>query len=170
LAAYKIDSVQQLPFNYSGFIMSEGERISAEIYNQQWQQLLVVYTQQNRLAETSALLNPFMALKNLSMGLAGTDFYAYVDFQQQVETFRYQLAQRMNRLQMRYISNQKLGPQDKPYQISRKHWREMPDWQYQYLNLGQVFQQQVLSILAQLFWLLALWVLLLYSSKKLRVI
>lgn len=170
LAAYKIDSVQQLPFNYSGFIMSEGERISAEIYNRQWHQLLAVYTQQNRLAETSALLNPFMALKNLSMGLAGTDFYAYVDFQQQVETFRYQLAQRMNRLQMRYISNQKLGPQDKPYQISRKHWQEMPDWQYQYLNVGQVFQQQVLSILAQLFWLIALWVLLLYSSKKLRVI
>jgi ABC-2 type transport system permease protein len=170
LAHYKVDSVQQLPFNYSGFIMSEGERISAEIYNRHWHKLLQVYTQQNQVAELSALLNPFMALKNLSMGFAGTDFHAYVDFQQQAENFRYQLAQRMNRLQMRYISNQKLGPRDKPYQISRKHWREMPDWQYQNLDLGQVFQQQTLSILALLFWPLALWALLLYSSKKLRVI
>ena len=40
LRAYKVDSVQKLPFNYSGFIMTEGEKISSNIYNKHLESLL----------------------------------------------------------------------------------------------------------------------------------
>ncbi|MEP6804070.1 MAG: ABC transporter permease subunit, partial [Flavobacterium sp.] len=43
LNAYKVDSVQKLPFNYSGFIMTEGEKISSHIYNKHLETLLQVY-------------------------------------------------------------------------------------------------------------------------------
>ncbi|MBL0884473.1 MAG: DUF3526 domain-containing protein, partial [Chitinophagaceae bacterium] len=96
LQAYQVDSVQKLPFNYSGFVMREGERISAMIYNEHQQRLWDIYRKQNSVTSWAAFVNPFIAIRNLSMSLTGTDFDAYTDFQKQAETYRYQLAQRMN--------------------------------------------------------------------------
>ena len=40
LLAYQVDSVEQLPFNYSGLVMREGERMSAQVYEQHQHELL----------------------------------------------------------------------------------------------------------------------------------
>jgi ABC-2 type transport system permease protein len=170
LRVYQVDSVQQLPFNYSGFIMTEGERISADIYNRHLNRLLQIYDRQNRLAESSAWLNPIAALRNSSMRLAGTDFAAYRHFQQQAETFRYHLAQEMNRLQMRLISNKKLGPNDKPYQISRKYWSELHDFDYRFLSMKQLNPSLWPGYLVLLAWLLGLLLVFWALNKRLQIV
>lgn len=170
LKAYKADSVQQLPFNYSGFIMREGEKISAEIYQKHQKQLWNIYQRQNKVAEWAAFIDPFIAVRNISMALAGTDVNAYTDFQQQAETYRYELAQRMNELQMKYISNKKPGPEDNPYAISKEHWKETPDFSYQYMPLQKLLTHEMISILSILFWLILLVLLTQLLSKKLKAI
>ncbi len=169
LAAHQVDSVQQLPFNYSGYIMAEGEKISARIYDQHFEKLLEVYQDQNSFSKMMAFFNPFMAIKNLSMTLSGTDYNAYIDFQRQAEAYRYAMAQKMNELQIKYISNKKPGPSDKPYIIDQKHWQEVPEFQYRPTGISAVLKTEVITFLAFIFWITALICIIQLMSKKLNV-
>ena len=156
LTTYRIDSVGQLPFNYSGFVMAEGERISAGIYDRHLARLLMVYDRQNSFAKATAFVNPFMAIKNGSMALSGTDYASYVHFQQQAEQYRYEMAQKMNGLQMEFIPNQKPRPTDKPHRIDHKHWEDVPQFTYRPSGVGSVLRGEWLSLLALVFWLVGL--------------
>jgi ABC-2 type transport system permease protein len=170
LAAYQVATVQQLPINYSGFVMAEGEKISAHLYNEHFNQLLAIYDQQNRFSKAMAFLNPYLAIRNLSMALSGTDFASYVDFQQQAEQYRYDMAQTINDLQIRYISNKKLGPTDKPYQIDHKYWQQIPDFTYQAPVVASVFRHEIISLLAFAFWSVLLVVIAGRLTKTLKAV
>jgi ABC-2 type transport system permease protein len=170
LKAYKADSIQQLPFNYSGFQMKEGERISATIYNQHLSALLKTYERQNSLARSSAFINPFAALRNLSMAVSGTDFNTYTGFQAQAEDYRYRLAQHMNDLQIKLISNKKPGEHDKPLSISKTYWKSFPDFRYNSAGLGAVLSGELLSVAAFMFWIALLAMIITVLSKKLKAI
>ena len=83
LAVHKVDKIIDLPFNYSGFIMREGEKISSELYRKHLKDLVSIYYNQNNITLFSSLINPFTAIKQLSMSFSGTDFSAYLNFQEQ---------------------------------------------------------------------------------------
>ncbi len=102
------------------------------------------------------------------MSLTGTDFEAYTDFQQQAEAYRYQLAQRMNELQMKYISNKKPGPEDNPYVISREHWKELPDFHYQFPSFAVIARQQFIAWISLICWLFSLAITITFLSNKLK--
>lgn len=170
LRANKVDSIQQLSFNYSGFIMQEGERMSAEVYNAHLQRLHNIYDKQNRVSYNAAFVNPFISFKNIAMAFSGTDFAAYRHFQQQAETYRYDLAQTMNVLQMKYISNKKLSNTDKPYSIDKHHWTSFPDFNYQYQSVNTIVKQQWVALLALAVWLVLSVFLINYIAGKAKVI
>ncbi len=170
LQAYKADSVQQLPFNYSGFQMKEGEKISAEIYSRNLSRLLALYQQQNNVSGMAAFVNPFAAIKNLSMAVCGTDFNSYVAFQQQAEDYRYRLAQHMNDLQIRLISNKKQSETDKPHSISSEYWKAFPDFSYKRISQSDMIRTEMLSIAAFVFWMLLLGVIIQMLSKKIKAV
>ena len=170
LKTYKVDSVSQLPFNYAGYLMYEGEKISSGVYKRHRKALLELYESQNRFNRYTAFINPYIAIKNLSMALAGTDYASYMDFQDQAEMFRYNLAQRMNKLQIDHISNKKQGDQDKPYSISRKNWEQMPDFNYGLKKISLVLRKEALSITALLLWLALPFVLLFNLARTFKTI
>ncbi|WP_216820708.1 ABC transporter permease [Cnuella takakiae] len=170
LKVHGATSIEELPFNYAGFQMREGERMSSEVYNRHQQALLRTYEQQNKVARLSAFLNPFAAVKHLSMAMSGTDFQSYMRFQQQTEAYRYRLAQHMNELQIKLVSNKKLLPADKPYSISSAHWKAFPDFSYQGLTGAAAIGAEALSLAALLFWAALLTVLVSSLSKKLKAV
>jgi ABC-2 type transport system permease protein len=104
------------------------------------------------------------------MALCATDFESYVGFQQQAERYRYQLAQAMNELQMKYISNRKPGPEDKPYTISHNHWKEIPDFTPQQASIGIALIHEAGSMLALLLWSILSVILLIRLSKKAKAV
>jgi ABC-2 type transport system permease protein len=170
LLAHHVDSVEQLPFNYSGFQMREGERISAQIYNYHFKKLLNDYRRQNRISKVSAFFNPYQAIRNISMSLAGTDFESYVTFQQEAEDYRYQLAQTMNELQMKLISNKKPGPNDKPYTISQDHWKSLPDFKPQFHGIGTALRSEAWALISLLGWSVLSILLIGRVAKKAKAI
>ena len=170
LTAYQVTSVQELPLNYSGFVMAEGEKISAQLYNDHFRRLLAIYEQQNRFSKAMAFVNPYLAIRNLSMALSGTDFASYVDFQQQAEQYRYSMAQTMNDLQIHFISNKPLKPTDKPYQIDKKHWQEVPEFAYRSPLVTSVFRHETIALLAFAFWAGLLLVVARRLTKTLTVL
>lgn len=170
LRAYKVDSVQKLPFNYSGFIMTEGEKISSRIYNEHLAELLKIYKKQNSFSKTVSFLNPYIAMKNLSMGLSNTDYESYIDFQKQAEDYRYKMAQKMNALQIKYISNKKPGPNDKPLAIGKEHWADMEDFHYEPKPIETVLRNEIISIISIVLWITLLFVLVRIAAQKLKAI
>ncbi|MGC5743549.1 DUF3526 domain-containing protein [Chryseobacterium sp. NFX27] len=169
LSAYQVKTVEELPFNYSGYIMAEGEKISSGIYNRNWQKQLDIYEDQNSINRSLAFVNPFQAVKDLSAALTGSDFNSYINYQEQVEEYRYRLAQLMNKLQMENISNKKQQNNDRPYTISRDHWKELPDFQYRFIGQRTLFQNEMVSVLSLLVWGLGLLFVLHFMSKTIKI-
>ena len=170
LRVYQIDSVQKLPFNYGGYQMKVGEQISATIYKKHQQELLTIYENQNSFSKVMAFFNPYMAIKNLSMALSSTDFPTFIDFQEQAESYRYKMAQEMNVLQMKYISNTAKSSAGQENIISKKYWADLDDFDYKPAGIISVFKHEIISIVAFIFWIAMLFFLIRILSKTLKAI
>ncbi|WP_341227265.1 DUF3526 domain-containing protein [uncultured Arcticibacterium sp.] len=170
LNAYNVSTVKELPFNYSGFMMKEGEKLSAVTHARHQSDLLDIYKDQQDIVRYTALLNPYLAIKNLSMALAGTDFITYTSFQNQAEEYRYNLAQKMNDLQIELISNDVTSSSDKSAIISNNHWKEFPDFHYQFSDLKEAISAEIISIVSILLWLCALGFYVQNFTSKFKVI
>jgi len=170
LRAHNVSSIEELPFNYSGFQMKEGERISTELYNQQMAVLQDIYKKQNNLSRLAGWVNPFMPIRLCSMSFSGTDFSSYTRFQTEAENYRYRLAQQMNDWQIQYISNKKPAPGEKGPAISRDFWKAFPAFTYPSTNWKKGLQEAGYSLLMLLAWFLfSVW-LLIFRSQKLNVL
>jgi ABC-2 type transport system permease protein len=170
LSVYKVDSVQKLPFNYSGFIMTEGEKISSKIYNEHLEKLLAVHEKQNSFSKAVSFINPYIAIRNLSMGLSNTDYDSYIDFQKQAEAYRYHMAQKMNTLQVKYISNIKPGPNDKPLTIGKEHWADIAEFHYETKGITAVLKSEIVSVTSIILWIIMLFVFIRIAAKNLKAI
>ena len=109
-------------------------------------------------------------VKHNSMALAGSDFESYVHFQQQAESYRYQLAQAMNELQINYVSNAKPKEGSHALHIHNDHFKKFPDFKYSFLPLQQCLQHKLPSLLALFFWFALSWFALVYVSKNFKII
>ncbi len=170
LTAYKVDSTHKLPFNYGGYVMREGERLSAETYSRHQEKLVRIYQQQQNAVRLTALVNPFIAIKNLSMALSGTDYATYNDFQNQVEAYRYKQAQAMNELQIKLISNTIKSSSDKNAAINSQNWKDFPDFNYHFLSFTQVFSNEIISIISLIILIFGLFFLIRITSNQLSAI
>jgi ABC-2 type transport system permease protein len=170
LKLYNVDSVHQLPFNYSGFVMREGERLSSTAYAIHQHSLVKSYIEQQKLFKYMAAINPYMAIKNISMGLSGSDYRSFNDFHNQTEVFRYQLAQRMNELQMKHISNQSKGSAAKQSKISKDYWLQHPEFHHLFLTPRSVIESELISFASILLWLTVLFVCIKLFAHQLKAI
>ncbi|AZA76229.1 DUF3526 domain-containing protein [Chryseobacterium sp. G0186] len=170
LAHYQVRTTDELPFNYSGFVMKEGEKISSQIYIAHQKELQETYLQQQKFSEVFGFIDPFVAIKNFSMTDTGTDFFSYTQFQKQAEEYRYMMAQRLNDLQIEKISNIKPEKGGPPAVIGGKNWKEFPDFTYQYTPFTEGVQHQWISSVALLFWLAACILIIEICSRNLKLI
>jgi len=170
LKVNKVTDIKDLNFNYSGFIMSKGEEQTATIYNNQHQKLIQTYRKQNSITNALVLINPYLAIKNLSMSLSGTDFDTYVNFLAQTEDYRYKQAQYMNELQMKFISNKAKSSEGKINVISKEYWKSTPKFTYEYIAVNKTLTNQLLAIGTLCFWLLLTLVFINRSSNQFKII
>ncbi|MEM6736683.1 MAG: DUF3526 domain-containing protein, partial [Bacteroidota bacterium] len=171
LLVHQVSDVTELPFNYGGFVMSKGEELSARIYNKHQKQLLAQYRKQNQLNRWLAIINPYLTIKSLSMALSGTDFKSYVDFQQQAEQYRYQLSQKMNELQIKYISPDRVsGSEGKSHVVDKEEWKAFPDFEHTYLSIGTTLKNEILSSVSMLLWIILSIGMINILSKKAKAV
>lgn len=170
LTTYGVKSTDDLPFNYSGFVMREGEKLSAETYNRHHAELISIFLKQQRVIRLTAILNPYLAIKNLSMALSGTDYMAFKDFQAQTETYRYELAQHMNELQIEHIANTVSSSADKSARISKTYWENTPDFEPHFLSLSTVLRHEVISFFSLILWLGGMIFLVNAYANRIKVI
>lgn len=170
LNAYNVTNVKDLPINYGGFVMSKGEEQTAKIYKRQHEKLIDAYRKQNSISKGLVLVNPYLAIKNLSMGLSATDFDTYVNFLQQTEAYRYKQSQYMNELQMKFISNEARGSEGKVHVVDKSYWKAVPQFNYEFLSVTKTLKNQIIAILALGTWLIFILIIATKFSNRFKII
>ncbi|RCR65557.1 ABC transporter permease [Larkinella punicea] len=143
LAQYGVDSVSKLPVNFDGIVMQEGEKYTSMVYQKHFGALQDQFERQNSLADIVGFLNPYLAVRDLSMGLSGSDYAHFLDFKAKAEQYRFGLVERLNN-HMKTFS--KTGDWEKT--VSRDFWAQTPDFQYQLPPVGWALRRHALSGLA----------------------
>lgn len=147
LAQYKVDSVEKLPVNFDAIAMQEGEKYTSMVYNSHFEKLEKIYQNQNSVSAYAALINPFIAVKNLSMSLAGSDYKTALSFQKQAESYRFEMVEILNN-HMRDFS--KTGDWEK--KVDAKFFGEMPDFKFKNLSIREVLNQNLIAVISLLLW------------------
>ncbi len=98
LKKYGVDFISRLPVNFDAIAMQEGEIYSSKVYDKHFTALQQTYHAQNKVSEIVGLVNPFLAILQLSMAFSGSDsdYVTHTEFQQQAEKHRFALVELLN--------------------------------------------------------------------------
>lgn len=165
LQQYHVKHVSELPFNFEGYVMQAGEEYSSMVYDKYFHRLQQTLIKQDRFSRMAGLVDPYLSVQGLSMGLSATDIYTHIDFQQQTETYRRKFVQQMNEDMMHHS---KLG--DWAYKASQTLYASVPDFRYSPLSVARVlslYRTELLSLAALVAASLLLFIVLL---KRIPVI
>lgn len=165
LKEYGVDSVQQLTFNWDGYLMQIGEEHSAQIYFKHYKALRQTYYDQTNVYRASAFLSPYLPARFLSMALCRTDYNAHWHFNDAAEKYRLQL---MNGLNMHFAENSKYGDWD--YKADKSLWSNIPDFTYEPLSFAVTLRLNTGNILVLVIWALVSGALLVLFVGKMKVI
>ena len=134
LDRHGVTRTEDLPVNYKGLVGMEGERLTSSLFDRYAGESHAAQARQNALVGTIGLLSPAIAIRSLSMAAAGTDFAGHRRFLDQAEAYRYDLVQRLNRLQaegVAYADDTAVDPgADRRKRVSASHWHAMPDFRF----------------------------------------
>lgn len=126
LARYGVERVEDLPVNYGGLLMQEGERLTSELFAQQMQALQAIERAQAQRLGALGWALPLLALRPASMQLAGTDAATHHAFLQQAETHRYAFVQALNVLHTEQIR----FADDRAQKVSQAEWSKLPRFEF----------------------------------------
>jgi ABC-2 type transport system permease protein len=159
LKKYRAATLAELPINYNGLVMTEGERLTTEAYRQFLGELLDAYGRQARLVELGGLVSPFLAMRSVSMALAGVDVPHAMEFERQAEDYRYTLIQSLNELHVheveygrdRYVGSGE-GAVPSRQRIDRTHFQGIPTFAYEAPTLGWALAHQPIGLATLALW------------------
>jgi len=143
---YGVDRVEDLPVNWKGIAMREGEKATAEVYHRHYQGLANTFALQNSVSEAGALIDPYLLARHLSAALCGTDAASAVEFEEQAEQYRYTLIQKLNDLHIEEIDYEG----DKQQRLSSVHWHDFEPFRLQENSVEEVLRNNRLLLMALL--------------------
>jgi ABC-2 type transport system permease protein len=170
LARYGVSRVEDLPVNYNGLVTAEGERLTTQAWREHLDRLLATYRRQARLVEWAAMADPYVAMRTVSMALAGVDVAHAIDFERQAEDYRFTLVQELNALHTHAVTHAKdrydggvEGGAPSRHRIDRAHFARISTFDYRRPSTGWAASRQPFGLAALVLWLagsaLCLWLL-----------
>ncbi len=93
---YGVKKLEELPLNVDGLVLQYNEDYQQKVFDYYYANVEKIIDQQQQSLSAMGLLNPFTALKRLSMTLSGTDFFHHQLFFQQAKDYRNAFIRRLN--------------------------------------------------------------------------
>ena len=163
LNQYGVKTIDELPVNWSGIAMQAGEEYTDQVYDQEFSKIEDVFNQQNRISEWVGFINPYLAIRNLSMALAGTDFKHHVAFAKAAEDYRRAFVKKMNK-DMEVNHKREVAYGD--YNVGQEMWSSIQPFAYSLPNISSILSNQWRSYVALVCWLVGLLIFSnIYASK-----
>lgn len=126
LDQYQVEKVEDLPVNWRGLVMQEGEKLGKQVFDEQVNDVLGMFKKQDQTYRVLSVLSPYAWTTNLSSGLTGTRTEDYWDFEQQAEHYRYDLISRLNQLHAEEVAFK----EDKKTKLDTHHWQAFQPFQH----------------------------------------
>lgn len=163
LAEYQVARVEDLPVNFSGIALQAGEEYGNTIFDKHYARLWEAYERQNRVHEATATLAPLLAIRNISMGVAGTDWAQHKDFARAAEAYRRMLNKQMN---LDYAYNSRTG---QTYVADQRLWGQAASFEYNAPGLGWVLGNHAWSLALLIVWFVGATLAALFAASKMKV-
>jgi ABC-2 type transport system permease protein len=167
LDQYGVTTIEELPVNWSGIAMQAGEEYTDNVYDQEFSNVETTLINQNEVSEWASFITPFLAIRNLSMALSGTDFNSHLTFTKAAEHYRRAFVKKMNKdMEL----NHKPGVAYGDYKLDSEMWASIEPFNYQLPKVGSILAQQWRSIAALGSWLVALLLVSSYTTRKIPLL
>ncbi len=162
LKKYKVENLTDLPINFAGILMQEDEEYGNKVWDKHFGTLYDQLKAQKYIYQISGVVNPFISLKNLSMGASGTDMYHHLDFLSQAEKYRRVFIKSLN--DEYAFGGSKTG--ERGWKASNEFFRSVKEFQYHNPTFSSFYTKYMIDVLILLFWTSMLSVFLSFSSRK----
>ncbi len=172
IAYYKIDTNkvkdinEVLPVNVDGLVMQADEEYANIVYDKHFKRIRNTIENQNSVSKYASFLNPYFAIRNISMNVCQSGFNNHLNLLSEAEIYRRTLIKTLNN-KMAY-GGSKTGNWD--WKVDANYWESIPDFTYPSNTLSQTLIQSKTELIALFVWLLLTIVITNYSAKFLKVI
>ncbi len=166
LAEYGVDSLSQLPINFDGLRMQADEEYGNIVWDKHFGNIRGIITEQKRLTQMAGLLNPFLSLRNASMGFAGSDNVHHHDFLLQAENYRRVFIKALN--DKHAFGGSKTG--DWGWKADNAFFKSVPKFEFQSKSTGTVLNAYAVDLVLLLLWAGLTLVLMLTSTRNMKTI
>jgi ABC-2 type transport system permease protein len=141
LKKYGVDSVSQLPVSFAGLELEEGERWGNTVFDKHYGALWSTFAAQERARALLGVIAPALAIKSVSMALAGTDVAHHRRFADASEQYRRSLVTRMNNAMVKTADGDDFAVKADP-----ALWKAVGAFEYTLPGVRWVLQQQPVAI------------------------
>ncbi len=154
LAEHNAERIEDLPINYNGWRLEVSEEYGNQFFDQHYARLWDQFEAQDRLRQQAGFVAPLLAVRSVSMALAGTDFSHFRRFAEQAELYRRELVGFLNA-----DLRDNAGPRGFGYTQSKEFWERTPSFAYDAPGAGWALAGESASLAALLAWFLvaAVW-------------
>lgn len=166
LQEHRVSRVRDLPVDWSGVALQAGEDYGNQVFDARYAELHATYRQQITVYEWAGALSPTVALRNLSMGLAGTDWQQHRHFALAGEAWRRHMVRQMNDEVIYRSRSDDYGTNLRGPDV----WASVPDFTYTPPGPGFALRNHAASAAA-----LGLWTVLIaigwsFTARRVRVV
>jgi ABC-2 type transport system permease protein len=163
LAEYGVATVEELPVNFSGIALQASEEHGNLVFDRNFGALHATFARQESVHTWAGLLAPMLAVRSLSMGLAGTDGAHHRHFTEQAEGYRRMVQRMMNDA---ITFNSRTGER---YVAGPELWAQVPEFEYRAPGVRWVLGTHAGSLGVLGFWLGAAMLLVGGAARARRV-
>ena len=120
---------------------------------------------QEALVQGFGVVSPFVAMRSLSAGLAGTDYAHHRDFSQAAENWRKLLVGQLNK---DFAEN--AGDDGWDYKAGAELWQKIPPFQYEMPSLALALKTHAMSLVILALWLILAIAMARRAASRVRVV
>jgi ABC-2 type transport system permease protein len=164
LTNYGVRRVEDLPVNFRGIDYLEREAHSNQVWDEYYGRLRASFAQQMRVQDLAGFVAPLLAVRSVSMALAGTDLHHHQHFADAAETYRRRLVLTMNS-ELAYADG---SARRGAYAADPSVWKSVPAFQYEAPPIGWALGHARLNVLSLVVWLCAAPAALAFSVRRMH--
>lgn len=150
LKKYGVKSTSELPENFEAVAMQASEEHADEVFDHNFNALYDRFRQQAQLQQAASFVAPMLAVRFLSMGIAGTDLESHRAFAGAAEEHRRLIQREMNGW---LATNTKEGATFS-VRADSALWASIPAFTYEARSVTQALSSTVICVAALLLWML----------------
>lgn len=159
LARYGVANVDELPVNFTAVFLQSLEEHGNAVFDRRYGELWDTWDRQQRVRSWFGVASPYLTVRHLSMGLAGTDDVHVRDFTRAAERHRRELVHALHEHQARAGAKQRFFVADPSL------WASMPRFDYAPPSLRSIAARYRLDALLLVLWAAAAVLFAAYAAR-----